>query len=558
MSGIGQSIPGITSPGTPLAVEDPGGATIVPNASIIQFTGAVGVAAGGPGEVIVNIGGVGSFANTSLTNLIAPVQPNEDIDLQGLQFIINSPNPVNPQDVATKDYVDNGVFVNQQLSNLVAPVQPNEDIDLQNVQFIINSPNPVNPQDVATKDYVDSLSPSTAWLLAGNNLAGGEFLGSLNAFDVVLICGGTESVRLINGAGLDVNQGGYVFTYASNNLLFGNQTVGGVIISTGVGSLAYGSSNAAGSSISATAVGATAFGTVDNGGVILASNDGALAVGSSQQAGSVLSATSVGSICLGFCVTAGIMTSSGQGSMAFGSATGATILSSNAGSFAFGNSSGAGSTITASGPGSFAFGNNEDGNNITASGDGSFAGGDPQLGDVIASAQSSFAFGNDLNVSALIGQAFGLGNVNSSYASMVIGGYGESLGTVGAWVSTEPLFVIGNGVAGVPANAFQIDKDGKQYETGAIIVPARLVTTTDVISDRTDRKLVVNDIAAGVNTLTLPAGVTGLTYDFGVATANTGTWTLLATGADVIDGNVDITLAAPQQVTFITGTWYSV
>lgn len=74
-------------------------------------------------------------------------------------IISNVANPVSPQDAATKDYVDNaspGGGANTSLSNLVAPVQPNEDFDFQGTNKITGLPVPALASDAATKAYVDS------------------------------------------------------------------------------------------------------------------------------------------------------------------------------------------------------------------------------------------------------------------------------------------------------------------------------------------------------------------------------------------------------------------
>lgn len=738
MAGVGQSTPGITSSGSPIATGDAGGVVVSPTTSF-QFTGAVTVTAGGPGEVIVNIGAVGTFANTNLNNLTAPVEPNLSLDFQGgPQTITGLPAPIAVSDAATKAYVDAGDAGNMQtdFSNAVAAANA---IDLGAFQ-INNLANPTLAQDAATKDYVDNAAPaskmdtdfgnaipavnainmggfqinnmadpilnqdaatkfyvdntSTGWSLLGNTLVGGEFLGSLNAIDVVMIYNNIESAKL-TGTGIDFNQGGYNFEFAAgeNRLYFGNQDTGGVMSTANPGSFAHGSVSGALSVITSSGIGSSAFGQAllggqivsnaigaltfgnGNGGSINAANIGCLAFGSADDT-SLIQSNNLGATAFGSSIDGAIITSSGEGSLSFGRVTqlgsvqssgngslafgyadnavgnaiaaggvgslafgqnlstggfdatntasfasgmasgagqiranedasfargssagnisvtagglagfaygvtvdaassitstgasafaigqannGSNILSSSAASFAFGNADNA-STISASGPGAFAIGNATAGFNITCSAVG-FAGGAADTGDINTTGSGGFTYGDDIDNSATVAQAFGIGHSNTSFACMIIGEYGITPGaTPGSSVATDPTFVIGNGVVGVPANSFRIDKDGRQYETGAISIPIRSVTTSGAVSDRTDRKIVLNDGAAGANTLTLPAGTTGLTFTFSRATGNTGTWALAPSGGDTIDADVPADLAStagPKDITFLAGVWY--
>lgn len=91
--------------------------------------------------------------------------------------------------------------------------------------------------------------------------------------------------------------------------------------------------------------------------------------------------------------------------------------------------------------------------------------------------------------------------------------------------------------------------------------PIRAITgdTTLTIADL---KIVLNDTVGNSNTVTLPAGTNGLTFQFGNAAANTGAFALAPNGTDTIDGNVPGNLAAsPGQevsITFLSGVWYAV
>jgi hypothetical protein len=75
--------------------------------------------------------------------------------------IINCLNPTNPQDVATKGYVDAYSPTADSLASVLAisNIVGATGINLNNTQFIYNAPNPVNATDLANKAYVDSSVP---------------------------------------------------------------------------------------------------------------------------------------------------------------------------------------------------------------------------------------------------------------------------------------------------------------------------------------------------------------------------------------------------------------
>ena len=77
------------------------------------------------------------------------------LDMKG-NIIYNVAEPVNPQDVATKVYVDNtkgsGV-IGQKIGDAVSI---KENMDFMGKQKIKNLPDPVNDHDAATKEYVDT------------------------------------------------------------------------------------------------------------------------------------------------------------------------------------------------------------------------------------------------------------------------------------------------------------------------------------------------------------------------------------------------------------------
>ena len=94
------------------------------------------------------------------------------IDMNG-NTLYNVPNPVNPQDVATKEYTENvewgnSAIVKMQYGAYVAI----ENIDMQ-FYTLKNVRNPENAQDVATKQYVDTASRAFIYG-EGKYLATGE------------------------------------------------------------------------------------------------------------------------------------------------------------------------------------------------------------------------------------------------------------------------------------------------------------------------------------------------------------------------------------------------
>lgn len=318
-----------------------------------------------------------------------------------------------------------------------------------------------------------------------------------------------------------------------------------------------------GGTFSAAGNGAYTHGVSQTSGFLLAAGDGALTSGV-VTTGGIMNAGGDGSTASGLASGGGILSAAGNGSQTHGVITGSGsfLAADGIGSHVSGYVDGSGVVLTASGHGSKAFGYGT-GFNIAVSGNGSMAGGLSAAAATDVSGNGALAFGDAHTVTSHLSQTLGLGNLNSSYASMAIGRYADDVGTAGSWVATDPLFVAGNGTGvGSEANAFQIDKDGRVTQTGALKTTAiRIVTTSATISARSDLKIVMNDIAAGVNTLTLPPGEDGLTYSLQGASTNTGTWALVPDGADTIDPKLPPDVSVEQYailITFISGTWYPV
>lgn len=97
------------------------------------------------------------------------------------------------------------------------------------------------------------------------------------------------------------------------------------------------------------------------------------------------------------------------------------------------------------------------------------------------------------------------------------------------------------------------DAVGSGRWTNPSISLARIVTGNDSLSATTDRTIVLNGGGAGPYTLSLPAGIQGLKYSFGVSAANVDTWTLVPYGLDTVDiASVNSNIA----LVYIGGTWY--
>ena len=105
------------------------------------------------------------------------------IDMRG-NTLYNVPNPVNPQDVATKEYTDNiewgnSAIVKTQLGAYVAI----ENIDMR-FYTLKNVRNPEDAQDVATKQYADTTNRAFIhgegkYLAAGEISMGGRRLDNV-------------------------------------------------------------------------------------------------------------------------------------------------------------------------------------------------------------------------------------------------------------------------------------------------------------------------------------------------------------------------------------------
>lgn len=399
----------------------------------------------------------------------------------------------------------------------------------------------------------------------------------------VLIASGIGSLAF----GQSINAGSTIQTNGTGSLAFGKaitvgviQTsdagafaggfaqTGGLIQAIAEGSFAFGWVQSVGSQVSAEASGAVALGNANNGGKIKATADGGIAFGLVSDAATFIQSKGTGSLAGGNCNSGGTIVADGGslgGSFAMGFTSVGSILGGSGATVGFAWGVTLGGSLSAGGQGSLCIGYVTGvGQSADASGNGSFCGGgnDSVGGNShVVSGQFSISYGTGNNLSAYYGQSFGIGLINQSYNALHAGRFSVASGTAAAWVSTEPLFVLGNGASNVSrANAFQIDKDGREITTASHLDKMRVITGDATLNARTDFK-VVNNSNPVPNTLTLPQGEQGLTFIIGFAVTNAGT-TLAAFPGDTIDGNVNSLMGGnTSQVTvtydLATTTWYA-
>ena len=87
----------------------------------------------------------------------------------------------------------------------------------------------------------------------------------------------------------------------------------------------------------------------------------------------------------------------------------------------------------------------------------------------------------------------------------------------------------------------------------------RLISGDTTLNATTDATVVLDTAGSSSYTLTLPAGVDGLTFRIGTNAGGSTTYTV-ATGGDALDSNIinPMTSGNTQTVQFLSGTWYRV
>ena len=153
-----------------------------------------------------------TYINNNYVRSDGKIEIKGSLDMRG-NTIYNVADPVNPQDVVTKIYVDNtkgGGVIGRKVGNAVSI---NQNMDFLGKQKIKNLPEPVNDKDAVTKEYVDNQDENLKDELTANNPF--EFLDdtfqakddlNLKGFKIRGVCSPFE-----NG---DVATKGYVDTSA--------------------------------------------------------------------------------------------------------------------------------------------------------------------------------------------------------------------------------------------------------------------------------------------------------------------------------------------------------
>jgi len=184
-------------------------------------------------------------------------------------------------------------------------------------------------------------------------------------------------------------------------------------------------------------------------------------------------------------------TASGLYSFAAGQsvvADGVCSIAAGSNSMAFGSSSVAfGSSNEASGNSSAVFGNQNksEGTSSTSSGNGTTASGQNSFSAGMATnatGPQSFTMGTLSRANGENSLALGYATIAQSYSSLALGTYNKVEGNKDIWVTTDPLFVLGNGTSTTAkSNAFEVKKNGTVYipslYTGTIAgeIPSKIV-----------------------------------------------------------------------------------
>jgi len=112
-----------------------------------------------------------------------------------------------------------------------------------------------------------------------------------------------------------------------------------------------------------------------------------------------------------------------------------------------------------------------------------------------SSGTGSLALGYQTTASGNYAATMGFSTTAQSYLSLAVGRYNTLSGSTSSWVSTDPLFVVGNGTSdGSRSNAFTLLKDGR---TGVGITPAYML---DIENSGFTRGLNINNTYSGSST----------------------------------------------------------
>jgi len=96
----------------------------------------------------------------------------------------------------------------------------------------------------------------------------------------------------------------------------------------------------------------------------------------------------------------------------------------------------------------------------------------------VASGFASSASGFYTTASGYASASDGYCTTATAYESFVIGRFNTGGGTSGSWVSTDPLFEVGDGTYGTHSDALLLKKNGNMTVQGNITAPAFITTGT--------------------------------------------------------------------------------
>ena len=155
----------------------------------------------------------------------------------------------------------------------------------------------------------------------------------------------------------------------------------------------------------------------------------------------------------------------------------------------------------------------------------------------------TFAAGKDNKASGNGAVAFGEGTSALSYGEVAIGSYNTAYtpNSTTAYDANDRAFVIGNGTAGTPSDAFIIQKNGNMTVGGSLTVLGATVTNSNLtVGGTTIDPNTGNLIVAGTTTMNGNASVTGAnTFSVGTGATTLG-GTLDVTGLLSADGGIDV------------------
>lgn len=179
-----------------------------------------------------------------------------------------------------------------------------------------------------------------------------------------------------------------------------------------------------------------------------------------------------------------------------------------------------------------------------------------------ASGHTSFATGFMTTASGQLSSTFGDQTISQSYGSMAIGRYNVTSGNSTSWVTTDPVFAVGNGTSPTArSNALTLYKNGNLTHSGNLNTGGNSNTNGTITSDGTYMRLSNNP-----GTGTSPAyywyqGSSGSTSKQFAFAINDALW---VTGPSVFESNLNLDVSgsaalsvAGSEAIWYNGTYYS-